>query len=189
MRQFRGVMMQMPDLTKRIADGLGVSQEKLFEMMHTGLSTQAVLDALAKEAGAIGQDFSKLPMTFGRAWTELNNAVEQYVGKASQAGTASNLIKDAIVGIADNIGAVANGVAAVGVGMAAWLGSKTLSAIGALVSTVKDAVLAQGAYKTATVLSAEADIANAGAKIKAAQATILKLDAENDLRVAQLAEA
>ena len=25
MRQFRGVMMQMPDLTKRIADGLGVS--------------------------------------------------------------------------------------------------------------------------------------------------------------------
>jgi hypothetical protein len=145
-----------------------------------------VLDALAKEAGAIGQDFSKLPMTFGRAWTELNNAVEQYVGKASQAGTASNLLKEAIVGIANNIGTVANGVAAVAIGMAAWLGGKTLSAIGSMATSLYDMVTAQGAYKTATMLSAEADLANATAKKAAIGATIEQTLAQSELLAAEL---
>lgn len=154
MRQFRGVMMQMPDLTKRIADGLGVSQAQLFKMMTAGLSTQAVLEALSKEGGKIDTAFSKLPVTFSRAWTTLTNAVEQYVGQASQAGALSAVVKDAIIGIADHIDAVATGFEAAAVAAGLWLSSKTLQGIAGLAVALKDAALGQGAYASAATVAA-----------------------------------
>lgn len=186
MRQFRGVMMQMPDLTKRIADGLGVSQEKLFEMMHTGLSTKDVLAALSNEAGKIDTDFAKLPMTFARAWTVLTNSVEQYVGQASQAGTVSGLLKDAIVGIATHIDTVATGFEAAAVAAGLWLGGKTLQGISGLAVAIKDAALGQGAYASAAAVAAAADAEAAAAKKAALGATIAQIDAQTDLMVAEL---
>lgn len=186
MRQFRGVMMQMPDLTKRIADGLGVSQEKLFEMMHTGLSTKDVLAALSNEAGKIDTDFAKLPMTFARAWTVLTNSVEQYVGQASQAGTVSGMLKDAIVGIANHIDTVATGFEAAAVAAGLWLGGKTLQGISGLAVAIKDAALGQGAYASAAAVAAAADAEAAAAKKAALGATIAQIDAQTDLMVAEL---
>lgn len=186
-RQFNQIMRQFPDLARQIAEGLGVSSQQLEKMVHAGLPAEQVLKALSVQAVAIDQKFNALPVTFARAWTQLTNAVEKYVGEAAQGSVISEAMKGAIIGIANNIGIVATGAEAVGVAMAAWLGGRGIQAMGGMVTTLGDMVTAQGAYKTATILSAEADIANAAAIKAAAAATIAKADASNDLRVVELA--
>lgn len=185
-QQLRPIMRQMPDLAKQIADGLGLSAAQFEEMVHKGLPAEAVLKALAAQAGSIEERFDKLPMTFGRAWQQVTNAVERYVGQASQAGAASGVIKSAMIGLANNIDTVATGVETAGIALAAWLGGKAVTTISGLAISLKDAALAQGAYKTAAIASAEADIANAAAQKAAMAATIAQADARNDLRVAEI---
>jgi tape measure domain-containing protein len=187
-RQFNQIMRQFPDLAKQIALGLGVSTQQLEKMVHAGLPAEQVLKALAAQSGEIETKFKSLPTTFGRAWTELTNAVEKYVGEAAQGSVISEAMKNEIIGIANNIGTVAIGAEAVGVAMAGWLGSRGLQALGGMITLLGDAVTAQGVYKTSTILSAEADIANAAAIKAAAAATIAKADALNDLRVVELGE-
>lgn len=187
-RQFNQIMRQFPDLAKQIAQGLGVSSTQLEKMVHAGLPAVDVLRALANQSDAIDARFKDLPVTFARAWTQLTNAVEKYIGEASQASAVSDAVKSSIIGIANNIGIVAVGAEAVGVAMAAWLGGKGLQAISGIVSLLGDMATAQGVYKTAAIASAEADIASAAASQKAAAATILHVDAANDLRIAELAE-
>lgn len=185
-QQLRPIMRQMPDLAKQIADGLGLSAAQFEEMVHKGLSATDVLKALDAQSGSIEAKFTSLPGTFARAWQQLDNSVERYIGTASQASALSEATKGAIVGIADNIGVVATGAELAGVAMAAWLGSKTLGALAGMAGALKDAALAQGAYKTEAIATAEADLANAAATKAALAATIAQADARNDLRAAEL---
>lgn len=186
-RQFNQVMRQMPDLAKQIADGMGVSTQQLEKMVHAGLPAKALLDALANQAGVIDDKFNALPKTFAQTWTILSNAVEQYIGKAAQGSTVTVALKEGIVAAAQNIGPLVQGAEAVAAAMALWLGGKGLTGLGNITLALKDAALAQGAYKSVAILSAEGDIATAAATKAAMAATIARTDAENDLRVAQLA--
>lgn len=169
-QQLRPIMRQMPDLAKQIADGMGLSAKQFEEMVHQGLPAEAVLKALANQSVNIEQKFKDLPLTFARSWTMLDNAVMQYIGSAAQASAASNLAKDAIVGVANNIGTVVTAAEAAAVATGVWLGSKSLQAMSTMVMSVKDMALAQGEYKTAAMVSAEADLAGAAATQKAATA-------------------
>jgi tape measure domain-containing protein len=187
-RQFNQIIRQFPDLAKQLADGLGVTSQQLEKMVHAGLPAEQVLKALAVQSAAIETRFNALPVTFARAWTQLSNAVEKYVGEAAQGSVISEALKNSIIGIANHINIAATGAEAVGVAIAAWLGGRTLQGLNGMVSALGDMVTAQGAYKTAAILSAEADIANAAAIKTAAAATIAKADATNDLRIVELAE-
>jgi tape measure domain-containing protein len=187
-QQLRPIMRQMPDLARQIAEGLGLSAVQFEEMAHKGLPAEAVLRSLAQQSDKIEQRFTTLPGTFARAWQQLENSVSKYVGEASQASAVSDLMKSSIVGIADNIGTVATGIELAGAAMGAWLGSKTLNALAGMATGLKDVVLAQGAYTTAAITSAEADMAAAAASASAVAATREKLAASIALREAELAE-
>lgn len=187
-QQLRPIMRQMPDLAKQIADGLGLSAEQFEEMVHKGLPAADVLRALEVQAGKIDERFNSLPLTFGRAWQQLTNAIERYVGEATQASASSELIKSGLVGIANNIDDVATAVELAGAAMGLWLGSKSLQLISGLALSLRDAVLAQGEYATAAITAAQADITAATVKRDALQVTIAQADARNDLRVTEMAQ-
>ncbi|GAA0715254.1 hypothetical protein GCM10009105_20580 [Dokdonella soli] len=185
-RQLRMMMQQMPDLARVLAEGLGTNVKGLEAMVHAGLPVEQVLKALENEAGKVDARFQDMPKTFARVWTELSNAVEQYIGRASQAGSVSGLVKDAISGLARNIDTVATAAELAGGAMAAWLGGKGLQTISGIAYVLRDAVTAQGAYKTAAMASAEADIANAAAKQQAVAATVARIDSNLDLAQSEL---
>lgn len=185
-RQFNPIMRQMPDLALQIAKGLGVSVAQLEEMVHKGLPAQQVLAALDKQGAEIGQRFSALPQTFARAWQQLDNSVEAYIGTAAQAGTLSDTVKAGIIGLGNNISTVADIIVVAGAATLAWLGGRTLAAINAMTTGVYQMVTAQGAYATASIKSAQADIQAATAQQAAAAATVDRVAAIAAQRDAQI---
>jgi len=188
-RQFNPIMRQMPDLAKQIADGLGVSVKQLEEMVHKGLPAQQVLDALAKQSSTIDQKFTAMPQTFARAWQQLDNSVEQYIGTAAQAGTLSDVVKAGIIGLGNNISTVAEIILGAAAATAVWLGGRTMTAIGNMAVAVYQAATAQGVYKTAAITSAEADLSAAQASQTATQATLQRAATAAELALAQQTEA
>lgn len=187
-QQLRPIMRQMPDLAKQIADGLGVSMKKFEEMVHEGLKADDVLKALANRASVIDERFNALPKTFARAWQELSNAVEKYIGMQVQASSGASLLKDAISGVATHIEAIGNAVGITAAATAAWLGGKTAAMLGGMASNLKDMALAQGAYKTATVATAEAELALATSRQTAVASTLEQTVQETEFRQATVAK-
>jgi tape measure domain-containing protein len=188
-RQFNPILRQMPDLAMQIAAGLGVSVKQLEEMVHKGLPAQQVLDALAKQSSTIEERFTALPRTFAQAWTELHNDVEAYVGSAAQANSLTEATKAAIVGLGNNIATVATVIEGAGAATVAWLGGRTLGMFGNLATAAYMAATAQGEYKSAAILSAEADLAAAKATESATAATLAQVAAAAEKKLAVLADA
>jgi len=91
--EFRSMMENMPRLSKAIADGLGISLGQLRKLSETQqLTADKAINALMKQSKALNSEAEKIPMTIGRAWTELGNAFLKLVADADQALGASRAI-------------------------------------------------------------------------------------------------
>ncbi len=109
--EFNSMMEQGPRLAKALADGLGVPVSALRNMAQAGEITSARLSAaLIGQAGKIGKEYEKLPVTIQGAVTKLSNEWLRYVGTADKATGASKDVAKSIETIAshlDDIAAVA----------------------------------------------------------------------------------
>lgn len=148
--EFRSVMENGGRVIQALTDYTGKSVAELRKMAEQGkLTSQIVLDAMSAAASKIDQEFGRnVPLTVGRAWTVLQNAVTQYIGEADQSLGVTRSIGSGMVALSKNLDLVANSLTAVALAGAASLG-------GRLVGYMMDAAAAMRA-KAAAAINARA---------------------------------
>lgn len=106
--EFNSIMEQSPRLARALADGLDVPLGALRGMAEQGkLTSEVVIGALQSQARAIDAEFSKLPLTIGRALTNLSTNWTQFIGELDQANGASATVAHALEAVANNLGTIA----------------------------------------------------------------------------------
>ena len=164
--EFNSIMEQAPRLARAMADGLGKTTGELRQMAEAGQLTSAtVIGALQGQSRAIEQEFGKLPLTIGRALTDLSSKWELFIGGADQASGASSAAAAVIEALANNLDLVA--AALINSGQA-WLGWKAYNIVAEFL-TLRTAVLgtaaATGVATAATVANTAATEANTAAQV------------------------
>lgn len=83
--EFNSVLEGSPRLAQALADSLGVTTGGLRKMAEAGeLSADKIITALLEQGEAIDAEFGQLPLTVGRAWTQVENAALVAIGKVEQ---------------------------------------------------------------------------------------------------------
>lgn len=91
--ELNSVLEQAPRLAKAIADGLGVQVGQLRKLGEQGkLTADAVFQALQRSGAQIEQEFATLPLTVGRATTQLGNSLLVLIGNIDKVTGTSGAI-------------------------------------------------------------------------------------------------
>ncbi len=109
--EFNSVSEQAPIILELLQKSLGKTRGELRKLAEEGqLTTQVIMTAIAEGADSIQKQYEQMPLTIGKAVTQLSNAWLEFVGGFG--GTASG-VATAISLLADNFNLLANvGVAA-----------------------------------------------------------------------------
>ncbi|WP_448957376.1 tape measure protein [Klebsiella michiganensis] len=100
--EFNSIVESMPELARQIAAGMGVSMGQLRQEMLAGkVTSEAALNAIAKQSGVVNQEFNKLPRTLEQANNSLTVSLSLLVDKMNEATGASKTM----VGIIDSVSA------------------------------------------------------------------------------------
>lgn len=96
--ELRSLMENAPYLMRKLADGLGVPIGQLKSLGEQGkLTSDVVVNALAKAAASIEKDFGAIPQTFSGAMTALEDAaataVEKFDAMTGSSAVAAGVIK------------------------------------------------------------------------------------------------
>ncbi|MEW5833658.1 MAG: tape measure protein [Pseudomonadota bacterium] len=165
--ELNSVLEQTPRLAQAIAQGMGITIGQLRAYGQQGLITsQAVITALQSQSDVLRREYSDLPLTIGRAWTGLTNAVERFVGQTDQATASSRLVAQGIALIGNNIETILTAAMVVGI---AKLGQLTAGFVASRL-TAGQAAIAAGALAEAEFAEATAAEAAAAAQLSKAQA-------------------
>lgn len=103
--EFNAMAEASPKLMKYLADGMGVPQTALRKMAEAGELTAArVSNALLKMKSDIDRDFLALPLTVGKATTDLMTMLSLGVSDVDSALGITNKLALSIQGLTNNIG-------------------------------------------------------------------------------------
>jgi len=188
--EFNSVMEQAPRLARALADGLNVPIGSLRAMAEAGeLTADRVVKALQGQSAAIDEEFGKLPVTIGRALTDLSTKWTEFIGEMDQGAGASAKVAEAIVAVANNLDTLGNIATKVGEVMLAAL---VVKAVGAVRAFMAEAVLATAAttrMAAATTGAAAASTGHTTALIAEAAAIRAKYAAQDTGATAAAASA
>lgn len=158
--EFNSVSEQMPRIMEILAKSLGKTRGELRALADQGLlTTSVVFKALKDGAADVDQEFEQMPLTLGRAATEMANAWLEMVGGTNDALGATRAIAAVISGLASNLSTLT----AAAVALAVVMGGRKVAALVA-------ATAAARADRVETLQLAEAEYAEAKAAMAAAQA-------------------
>lgn len=102
--EFNSIIEQMPELGRKIADGLGIPFNELRQQMLDGkLTIDRVLTAINDQTGKVNEEFRKVPRSAGDAGNAIVNAMGVAISKLDQATGASNLLAKALDAVAKGI--------------------------------------------------------------------------------------
>ena len=100
--EFNSIAEASPTLLRYMAEGLGVNVGKLRELGSEGkLTAEALSNAFEKVKSRIDSDFAQMPVTVGKAFTDLRTEINLIVGDINEATGATQTISGAIKGFAD----------------------------------------------------------------------------------------
>lgn len=100
--EFNSIAEASPTLLRYMAEGLGVNVGKLRELGSEGkLTAEALADAFDKVKDKIDTDFGQMPVTVGKAFTDLRTEINLIVGDVNEVTGATQTISGAIKGFAD----------------------------------------------------------------------------------------
>lgn len=106
--EFNSVMEQAPRLARALADGLGVTTGELRKMAEAGvLTSDTVIKALQGQSDVVAAEFTKLPLTVGRALQDLSTQWTLYVAETDKATGASATAATAINAVSNNLRTIA----------------------------------------------------------------------------------
>jgi tape measure domain-containing protein len=129
-KNLNNILLRSPGLAQALADGMGVSTDKLKQMGNTGqLSIDKIINALVKSAPVVAEKFAQLPVTVGKAMENVHNAMLQFIGQSDLASSASSKLSIVIQSVAKYF----NEIAAVAINLAEIYGARLV--IGMVAST------------------------------------------------------
>lgn len=100
--EFNSIAEASPTLLRYMAEGLGVNVGKLRELGGEGkLTAEALADAFDKVKDKIDTDFGQMPVTVGKAFTDLRTEINLIVGDVNEVTGATQTISGAITGFAN----------------------------------------------------------------------------------------
>ena len=100
--EFNSIAEASPTLMRYFADGLGVPIGKLKELASQGkLTAEAVLGALLKMNEQIDKDSTQMPVTVGKAFTDLKTEMSLLVAEFNEAAGATGGMSQGLEKIAD----------------------------------------------------------------------------------------
>nr|DAM37953.1 MAG TPA: tail length tape measure protein [Caudoviricetes sp.] len=147
--EFDSIAEASPTLLRYMAEGLGVNVGKLRELGSEGkLTAEALSSAFEKVKSRIDSDFAQMPVTVGKAFTDLRTEINLIVGDINEATGATQTIsgvitgfanalkenKDTIVGVVSGIGTLIKHLGILGGSYLALKGS--MAAYAAMTTTV-----------------------------------------------------
>jgi len=106
-QELNSVMEQTPRLAQAIADGLGVPIGKLRELAEAGeLTAERVIRAIESQSAVLNREFAQVEVTVGSATQVLTDSLGAAIDRLNQATGATNLLAQAILGVADAIDSI-----------------------------------------------------------------------------------
>ena len=169
--ELNSVIESMPRLAQAIADGLGITVDKLKALGEQGaLTSQQVFEAIKSQQDKLRGEASSLPPTVGQAWTNAQEAVKQYVFELDKGTGATSALASAINTVAQNIPAIAESLKMVAILAGVAFGARLISQITASVIAMqaKSAAERVAALEAKKRADSELAVANAVAR-KAAE--------------------
>lgn len=171
--EFRSFAENAPRLAQGVAEALGVTIGELRKLSKEGkLTTDVVVKALVDAGQTIDQEFSELPLTIGRAFTQLENEFTRFVGEGSQVTGVANAVARSIQLIAQNLGAIAGTGAAAGLVLVARSAGQVASSMAASANATYQAAEASRIAAAANAEEARTKNYMAVAEVRAAAATM-----------------
>lgn len=165
--ELNSVLEQAPRLARAIADGMGVQIGQLRSLAAEGrVTSEEILRALENQSARIADEFGALPVTMGRALTNIQTAFTDTVGSLEKGTGAFSALAGGVNLLASNMDALA---AAGGV-VAAVFAGRMVSGLAAA-STAKLA----GVAATRALAQAELEEATAAAAAAAQHARLAPL--------------
>lgn len=102
--EFNSIIEQMPELGRKIADGLGIPFNELRQQMLDGkLTIDRVLIAIQEQTGKVNAEFKNVPRTVGDATNAIVNGMGVAISKIDQAAGASRALAKALDAVAKGI--------------------------------------------------------------------------------------
>ena len=150
--EFNSIAEASPTLLRYMAEGLGVNVGKLRELGSEGkLTAEALSGAFEKVKSRIDNDFAQMPVTVGKAFTDLRTEINLIVGDINEATGATQTISGAITGFANVLKEHKDTI----VGVVSGIGTlvKHLGILGSTYLAVKGSMVAYAAM-TKTVAAA-----------------------------------
>ncbi|WP_347253453.1 tape measure protein [Leminorella grimontii] len=162
--EFNSVSEQMPRIMEMLQTSLGKTRGELRKLAEDGkLTTEVVFRALKEGAADIDKEFAQMPLTIGRAVTEMSNAWVDFVGGTNDALGASKAVAAVISGLANNL----SGLMAAATGVAVMMAGRKVAALAS-------AAIASRKLTAETQQLAAAELAEAKAAVTATQAEMAR---------------
>ena len=142
--EFNSIAEASPTLLRYMAEGLGVNVGKLRELGSEGkLTAEALSSAFEKVKNRIDSDFAQMPVTVGKAFTDLRTEINLIVGNINEVSGATQTISGAITGFANALKANKDTI----VGVVSGIGTlvKHLGILGGAYLAVKGSMAAYAA--------------------------------------------
>lgn len=107
--ELRSVMEQLPFVARQIAKGMGISFSEFRKRSQEGkITSQAIVDAMVKQAGEIQAAFDKMPPTIDQALTQIGNALVRMVGDLGEVTGAASGAANALISVSRAITAISD---------------------------------------------------------------------------------
>lgn len=117
--ELNSVLENAPRLAEAIATGMGATVGQLRAMGRAGeLTSKQVFDAIHSQAGAIEEEFGRMPTTVGQSMSVLRNELMRFVGAGDNATGMSKALADTVLLVSRNLGTL---FAILAAGGTAWL--------------------------------------------------------------------
>ena len=159
--EFNSIAEASPTLLRYMAEGLGVNVGKLRELGSEGkLTAEALSGAFEKVKSRIDSDFAQMPVTVGKAFTDLRTEINLIVGNINEATGATQTISGAITGFANALKENKDTI----VGVVSGIGTlvKHLGILGGSYLALKGSMAAYAAMTTTVAAQTSAGVIQLG---------------------------
>lgn len=159
--EFNSIAEASPTLLRYMAEGLGVNVGKLRELGSEGkLTAEALSSAFEKVRSRIDSDFAQMPVTVGKAFTDLRTEINLIVGDINEVTGATQTISGAITGFANALKENKDTI----VGVVSGIGTlvKHLGILGGSYLALKGSMAAYAAMTTTVAAQTSAGVIQLG---------------------------
>ena len=159
--EFNSIAEASPTLLRYMAEGLGVNVGKLRELGSEGkLTAEALSNAFEKVKSRIDSDFAQMPVTVGKAFTDLRTEINLIVGDVNEVTGVTQTISGAITSFANALKENKDTI----VGVVSGIGTlvKHLGILGGTYLAIKGSMAAYAAMTTTVAAQTAAGVIQLG---------------------------